>query len=600
MCGVGSMVDDEQNTRSLPAAAADVSTSTVVIERPDGTPRRHDATAATRHSSASIETCHGTIDDYRQPPAAAAVSNGAVRLSVGSLDTSGPSSYYHEIEAGGSVNVLPPMSQISHPSSSPAESHYRPGFGSYAAAADNYSSSVQRASLNGASTTPSSYLSISASTGYLDPASRPAHLIDSYAGVSLLPPYPQSSDPTAVAGRVSSYGLPPYAAAAPPPARTVESSSRAPPTLYGRSAFAASEAFGRDLFGQYLHDATPPPPLHPLPTHAALHDQPPTAGILPHYQQPHGPTAAAPLPTMPHGAGAAASTSSELFRRAYSAVGPDNPLKSQSSQHWPMSAAAAVVDQSRRGSWDHPTPPSSAVSPRYHPYAAAAAAGADTAMAGKRAALAAVDDMTPGATSVHYAGLSAGSVYSPGAGSSSTAYPGLPGLSAGSVYSPGAGSSSTAYPGLPSSQRQLMEDAYRQMAGEYRAGHPAAGRVVSPGDVYGSALASSLDRYYYQSARDAVYRAFIPPPPSQTPHYSADPRPSAAASGGGYVSGYGQYPSTYPPGFVCPPPPADKQHYLPPTATRPDYLDTSGIGSGGGGSDAYTRHSIYSMMPRYF
>jgi len=348
---------------------------------------------------------------------------------------------------------------------------------------------------------------------------------------------------------------------------------------------------------------------------------------------------------MPHGAGAA-SSSSELFRRAYSAVGPDNPLKSQSSQHWPMSAAAAAVDQSRRGSWDHPTPPSSAVSPRYHPYAAAAAAGADTAMAGKRAALAAVDDMTPGATSVHYAGLSAGSVYSPGAGSSSTAYPGLPGLSAGSVYSPGAassstaypglpglsagsvyspgagsssstypglpglsagsvyspgaGSSSTAYPGLPSSQRQLMEDAYRQMAGEYRAGHPAAGRVVSPGDVYGSALASSLDRYYYQSARDAVYRAFIPPPPSQTPHYSADPRPSAAASGGGYVSGYGQYPSTYPPGFVCPPPPADKQHYLPPTATRPDYLDTSGIGSGGGGSDAYTRHSIYSMMPRYF
>jgi len=281
---------------------------------------------------------------------------------------------------------------------------------------------------------------------------------------------------------------------------------------------------------------------------------------------------------MPHGAGAAASSSSELFRRAYSAVGPDNPLKSQSSQHWPMSAAAAAVDQSRRGSWDHPTPPSSAVSPRYHPYAAAAA-GADTAMAGKRAALA-VDDMTPGATSVHYAGLSAGS-----------------------VYSPGAGSSSSTYPGLPSSQRQLMEDAYRQMAGEYRAGHPAAGRVVSPGDVYGSALASSLDRYYYQSARDAVYRAFIPPPPpppSQTPHYPADPRPSAAASGGGYVSGYGQYPSTYPPGFVCPPPPPDKQHYLPPTATRSDYLDTSGIGSGGGGSDAYTRHSIYSMMPRYF
>ena len=596
MCGVGSMVDDEQNTRSLLAAAADVVTSTVVIERPDGTPRRHDATAATRHSSASIETCHGTIDDYRQPPAAGAVSNGAVRLSVGSLDTSGPSSYYHEIEAGGSVNVLPPMSQISHPSSSPAESHYRPGFGSYAAAVDSYSSSVQRSSLNGASTTtPSSYLSISASTGYLDPASRPAHLIDSYAGVSLLPPYPQSSDP----GRVSSYGLPPYAAAAPPPARTVESSSRAPPTLYGRSAFAASEAFGRDLFGQYLHDATPPPPppLHPLPTHVALHDQPPTAGILAHYQQPLGPTAAAPLatmphasplptmphgaaahlPTMPHGAGAAAS--SELFRRAYSAVGPDNPLKSQSSQHWPMSAAAAAVDQSRRGSWDHPTPPSSAVSPRYHPYAAAAA-GADTAMAGKRAALA-VDDMTPGATSVHYAGLSAGS-----------------------VYSPGAGSSSSTYPGLPSSQRQLMEDAYRQMAGVYRAGHPAAGRVVSPGDVYGSALASSLDRYYYQSARDAVYRAFIPPPPpppSQTPHYPADPRPSAAASGGGYVSGYGQYPSTYPPGFVCPPPPPDKQHYLPPTATRPDYLDTSGIGSGGGGgSDAYTRHSIYSMMPRYF
>ena len=224
---------------------------------------------------------------------------------------------------------------------------------------------------------------------------------------------------------------------------------------------------------------------------------------------------------------------------------------------------------------------------------------------------------TTTASSMHYPSLT-GSVYSPGTApgplpgsvytpsappgplSGSVYSPGAPGPLTGSVYSP----SGPPYPpaALPSSQRQL-EDAYRQMAVDYRH-HPAR----MPSDMYGSAL-SSLDRYYY-SARDAMYRAAtaMPPPPHAfmppTQSNISSQYPSADRGGaGGYMSGtYGQ---SYA-GFMCPPPhPAtDKQYQLTPGA-RPgvEYLEATGSGSSSAPSQApgspYTRH-IYNMMPRYF
>jgi len=378
-----------------------------------------------------------------------------------------------------------------------------------------------------------------------------AGLIDSYS--MSLPPYPTSDvDQSKPVDRIPSYL--PYAASRTP--RTTES-----PVIYGRSVPAfPSEAFTKDFFGQYLHDA-PPAPLHPLATHGSLHDQhAAAAGILGQYQQ------SSALTTMPHSTG-----SSELFRRAYSGVSDNlfGGMKSPSqatlgaaaqSQHW-MTAA----DHQPR--WN-PTPPTMHSDMSRYNYPPGRTELADTAKT-----LPPVMSKRPDDVPAMFMTSSSGS--------------------SGSVYSPAAaGPPPYPHPALPSavtpSQRQL-EDAYRQMAaGDYRPHRSAS-------EMYGNAL-SSLDRYYY-SARDAMYRsqqlaAAMPHAFRHQTSISSSQYPPPPDHGAGYMSTYGQCPPAPAPpyNFIC-----HEKQYLP-GPTSSNYLDGRTAVSS---QDSYTRH-IYNMMPRYF